>query len=70
MDDGVIVFPMSARGKTALVEGVVSVTTQSVEEQKKHGEHMAKEQGKAFDPASVKGPKTVILLKGEGAEIR
>ncbi len=70
VDDGVIVFPMSARGKTALVEGVVSVTTQSVEEQKKHGEHMAKEQGKAFDPASVKGPKTVILLKGEGAEIR
>ena len=70
VDDGVIVFPMSARGKTALVEGVVSVTTQSVEEQKKQGEHMAKEQGKAFDPASVKGPKTVILLKGEGAEIR
>ncbi|MFN8092423.1 MAG: DUF4920 domain-containing protein [Vicinamibacteria bacterium] len=70
VDDGVITFPMSARGKTALVEGVVSVTTQSVEEQKKQGEHMAKEQGKAFDPASVKGPKTVILLKGEGAEIR
>jgi hypothetical protein len=70
VDDGVITFPMSARGKTALVEGIVSVTTQSVEEQKKHGEHMAKEQGKAFDPASVKGPKTVILLKGEGAEIR
>lgn len=70
VDDGVITFPMSARGKTALVEGIVSVTTQSVEEQKKHGEHMAKEQGKTFDPASVKGPKTVILLKGEGAEIR
>jgi hypothetical protein len=70
VDDGVITFPLSARGKTALVEGIVSVTTQSVEEQKKHGEHLAKEQGKAFDPASVKGPKTVVLLKGEGAEIR
>jgi hypothetical protein len=70
VDDGVITFPMSARGKTALVEGIVSVTTQSVEEQRKHGEHMAQEQGKTFDPASVKGPKTVILLKGEGAEIR
>jgi hypothetical protein len=70
VDDGVITFPVSARGKTALVEGIVSVTTQSVEEQKTHGEHMAKEQGKPFDPASIKGPKTVIMLKGEGAEIR
>ena len=31
---------------------------------------MAKEQGKKFDPKSVTGPKTVVLLKGEGAEIR
>jgi hypothetical protein len=70
VDDGVITFPLAARGKTALVEGVVSVTTLSVEEQKKQGEHMAQEQGTAFDPASVKGPKTVVMLKGEGAEIR
>jgi hypothetical protein len=70
VDDGVITFPASARGKTALIEGVVSVTTQSVEEQKTHGEHLAKEQGKPFDPKSVTGPKTVIMLKGEGAEIR
>jgi hypothetical protein len=70
VDDGVITFPPSARGKTALVEGVVSVSTQSIEEQKTHGEHMAKEQGKAFDPKTVTGPKTVVMLKGEGAEIR
>lgn len=70
VDDGVITFPMSARGKAAVVEGIVSVTVQSVEEQRKQGEHMAKEHGTTFDPASVKGPKTVILLKGEGAEIR
>ena len=70
VDDGVITFPLSARGKTALVEGVVSVTNLSVEEQKKQGEHMAQEQGTTFDPASVKGPKTVVMLKGEGAEIR
>ena len=31
---------------------------------------MAKEEGKTFDPASVTGPRTVIMLKGEGAEIR
>ncbi len=70
VDDGVITFPVTARGKTALVEGVVSVSTLSVEDQKKQGEHLAKEQGQAFDPASVKGPKTVVMLKGEGAQIR
>ena len=70
MDDGVIVFPMTERGKTAVVEGVVSVTTQSVEEQIKQGEHMAQEEGKTFDPKSVTGPRNVVMLKGEGAEIR
>ena len=70
VDDGVIVFPMTERGKTAVVEGVVSVTTQSVEEQIKQGEHMAQEEGKTFDPKSVTGPRTVVMLKGEGAEIR
>jgi hypothetical protein len=70
VDDGVITFPMTARGKTALVEGIVSVTTQSVEEQIKQGEHMAQEEGKTFDPKSVTGPRTVVMLKGEGAEIR
>jgi hypothetical protein len=70
VDDGVMTFPMSARGKAAVVEGVVSVTVQSVEEQKKYGEQVAKEHGTPFDPASVKGPKTVVLLRGEGAEIR
>ena len=53
-----------------MVEGVVSVTTQSVEEQRKQGEHMAQEEGKTFDPKTVTGPRTVIMLKGEGAEIR
>jgi hypothetical protein len=70
VDDGVITFPMSERGKTAVVEGVVTVTTLSVAEQIKEGEHRAQEEGKAFDPKTVTGPKTVVMLKGEGAEIR
>jgi hypothetical protein len=70
VDDGVIVFPMSARGKTALVEGVVSVSTLSVEEQVRQGEHHAQEEGRTFDPKSVTGPRTIVMLKGEGAEIR
>jgi len=91
VDDGVIVFPMDAKGLNAVVEGVVSVTTLSVEEQlaaakagqdammaaqhagggdhKEMAEKMAKEK-KTIDPASIKGPKTVIMIKGEGAEIQ
>jgi hypothetical protein len=70
VDDGVIVFPMDAKGKRVSAEGVVSVKTTSVEDQIKEGEHMAKEEGKAFDPATVKGPKTVIQIQGDGAVIR
>jgi len=94
VDDGVIVFPMTAKGLTATVEGVVSVETLSVEEQIARAKEMEKEEGKGtgqgmgqgmghemgkemgkdtkkpFDPKSVKGPKTVIMIKGEAAEIQ
>lgn len=70
VDDGVIVFPLDAKGKTARAEGVLSVKTYSQEELIKQGEMHAKEEGKSFDPATVKGPKTVVMLKGEGAVIK
>lgn len=70
VDDGVIVFPMDAKGLTATVEGVLTVATESEAEQIEHGEHMAKEKGTTFDPKTVKGPKTTIMIKGEGAEIQ
>jgi hypothetical protein len=69
VDDGVIVFPMSIKGLNATVEGVVSVETLDVKTQVEQGEHMAKEHGTKFDPTTVKGPKTTIQLKGEGAEV-
>ena len=69
VDDGVIVFPMAIKGRTAVVEGVLTVTTLSVAEQVEQGEHMAKEKKTTFDPKTVKGPKTSIMIKGEGAEV-
>ena len=69
VDDGVIVFPMDIKGQTAVVEGVLTVATLSVEQQIEQGEHMAKEKKTAFDPKTVKGPKTSIMIKGEGAEV-
>ena len=69
VDDGVIVFPLEIKGQTAAVEGVLAVTMLSVEQQIEQGEHMAKEKQTTFDPKTVKGPKTSIMIKGEGAEV-
>ncbi len=70
VEDGVIVFPVEAKGKKARVEGVISVKTLSKEKQIQQGEYHAKEEGKTFDPSSVKGPKTVVQIEGEGAVIQ
>jgi hypothetical protein len=70
VDDGVIVFPMDAKGKSAAAEGVVSVKTYSKEDLIKQGEMHAKEEGTTFDPATVTGPKTTVQIKGEGAIIK
>jgi hypothetical protein len=70
VEDGVIVFPMEAKGKSALAEGIVSVKTYSKEDLIKQGEMHAKEEGTTFDPATVTGPKTVVQIKGEGAIIK
>jgi hypothetical protein len=70
VDDGVIVFPMSAKGLTATVEGVVSVAMLSEADQIAQGQEMAKEMKMPFDPKTVKGPKLSIQIKGDGAEIQ
>jgi hypothetical protein len=70
VEDGVIVFPLDAKGKDAVAEGVVSVRTVSVEDQIAQGEARAKDEGTAFDRTTVKGPKTIIMIMGEGAEIQ
>ena len=70
VDDGVIVFPLDAKGLTATVEGVVTITVESEADQLEHGKMMAEEMKKPFDPKTVKGPKTTIMIKGEAAEIQ
>ena len=68
--DGVIVFPVSAKGKIALAEGVVFVKTFLQEELIEQAKHEAKEQGKAFDPSTFQGASTVVRIDGEGAVVR
>ena len=67
--DGVIVFPMSARGRVARVEGVVEELRMSREEALAYHRHHAEEKGIAFDPATVKGAETFYRLQAQGAEL-
>jgi hypothetical protein len=70
VEDGVITFPMSAKGLNAQAEGVIKVTTLSKEEQIERGKKHAAESKTEFDASTIKGPKTVVRLMGDGAEIK
>lgn len=67
--DGEIVFPMSASGRQAVVEGIVEELNMSRDELIRYKKHLAEEKGEAFDPATVKEGENIIRLIGLGAEI-
>jgi len=69
VDDGVIVFPMTARGLQARVEGVWEKLEYTMEEALEQARHEAEEHGTEFDPSTVTGPEVVYQLKGLGAVI-
>lgn len=68
--DGVIVVPMSAKGKHTVAEGVVRKIELSLERTREYLGHLAMEKGEAFDPGSITQPKTLVRLEGTGAIIR
>ncbi len=68
--DGEIVFPMEAKGKTALVEGIAEELKLSKEQAISMGKHRAEEQGASFDPASITGPVSYVRVRGLGAVIK
>jgi len=67
--DGEIVFPMEARGKQAVVEGIVESMELTKEDVIARRKHHAEETGETFDPASVTSGETVLRIRGLGAEI-
>ena len=69
--DGVIVFPVAARGKQAVAQGKVEDLEMSRAKYVQFRKHAAKEQGGEFDEASVQGdgPFHVYQVAGSGAEI-
>jgi len=68
--DGEMVFPLDAKGKIAIAQGEVAVRELTLEETKQNAEYEAKEYGKAYDPASITAPKTVVRIDGTGAVFR
>jgi hypothetical protein len=71
VDDGEIVFPLDAKGKHAVAEGVFTKTEITSEQAVEHAKHLAEEKGEEFDPAKAKDLPTVLYqIKGTGAVIR
>jgi hypothetical protein len=68
--DGVMVFPLSAKGQRAVAEGVVRKIPLDLERSRAYLAHLAEEKGEPFDPASVREPVTIVRLDGTGAVLR
>jgi len=69
VNDGDIVFPKDAPGKMAVAEGKLSKQELSKEQVIASAKHEAEEQGRKFDPSTVKSGKTVYQIDGTGAVI-
>jgi hypothetical protein len=69
VQDGDIVFPKSAVGRTAIAEGTLNRLQLSKEQAIARAKHEAEERGTKFDPASVKSGATIYQIQGTGAVI-
>jgi hypothetical protein len=70
VEDDVIVFPVSARGSTALVEGIVEERELTSEQAFAAAAHRAEEMREPFDSTAVYPATTVYRIQGTGALIR
>lgn len=70
VDDDVIVFPQSAKGKRAVAEGVLEEIPMDREQYVSWMSHLAEERGEKFDASKVgEGPFHILQLRGLGARI-
>ncbi len=71
VEDGEIVFPLDAKGKRAVAEGVFTKVEITKEQAIERAKHHAEEKGEMFDAAGAKDLPTVIYqINGTGAVIR
>ena len=69
VEDGAIVFPKESVGKQALAEGKLVKIELTKEQAIAQAKHTAEEQGRKFDPASVKSGTTIYQIEGTGAQL-
>lgn len=69
VEDGVIVFPASARGRQATVQGVVETMPMCPEEAALFRRREARDKGVPYDPASVTGKESSLAIRATGAVI-
>lgn len=70
VDDGVIVFPVDSKGKSAVAEGVVESIPMDRERYVAWLEHLAEERGEKLDASTVgEGPFRILQIRGTGARI-
>jgi len=70
-EDGVIVFPMSIKGKHATAEGVFTKIDLTKEQAIEHAKHLAEEKGEPFDAEKAKDIPTVVYqIQVTGAVVR
>lgn len=73
VDDGVIVFPVTSKGRLAVAEGTVEAIPMTKEKYVAWLEHLAEERGETFDASDIaalgEGPFRILQLKGTGARI-
>ena len=68
--DGEMVFPVDAKGKYAVAEGVVAVRELSIEETKAQAKYQAEEYGMPYDESKITAPTVSVRLDGTGAVFR
>jgi hypothetical protein len=69
VEDGVIVFPVEAKGKRVEAEGTLTARRMTHEQAVAHARYLAEEKGEPFDETKVTGPLTVYQIQGAGAVV-
>jgi hypothetical protein len=70
VDDGVIVFPIEAKGRRAVAEGEFFKIEMTMEQTIAYKKHHAEEHNEKFDASTVTEPLTYYQIKATGAVIR
>jgi len=68
--DGAMTFPVEAKGKYAVAQGVVAVNELTLEQTREYAVEQAQEKGEKLDPATVTKPTQIVRLDGTGAVVR